>query len=178
MDRDAGTKKNRKKIKSKKEPDRFSTDTWYLLNILNALAQTKNTPDWLRSQLLRVLARIPLRKDGVRATLELIFARHPSNTSTTDEAAAAQNKGGNMTTEALKEATKLLSKIPADIDPYVWFNSLANQLWPLLDGEEGSDYVRAASEIVAFGILGQRKHGAPGNCHATHLASEDVRDRC
>ena len=105
---------------------------------------------------------MPLRPDGVRATLEFVFSVHPSSTVKIAEAAVPQKRGANITHEALELASRLLSVPPSSVTPEAWYASIAPQLLPLLDGGEGAELARAASYIIGFGILGRKASGAPG----------------
>lgn len=106
---------------------------------------------------------MPQRQDGVRATIEFVFASHPSSTMKTSEAASPQKQGANITLEALKMATGLLAVPPASVEANKWFSGIAPQLLGLLDGKEGADLVKAAAYIIGYGILGRKQYGAPGS---------------
>lgn len=105
---------------------------------------------------------LPQRSDGVRATLEFVFSVHPSSTVRISEAAAPQKQGANITMEALKMASNLLSVPPASVKPDVWFSGIAPQLLALLDGNSGPDLAKAAAYVIGFGVLGRKQLGAPG----------------
>ncbi len=108
------------------------------------------------------LTLVPLRPDGVRATLEFVFAVHPSGTVKVSEAAVPQIRGANITHEALNIASNLVSAPPASVTPDTWYSAISPQLLVLLDGGEGPELVKAASYIIGFGILGRKTSGAPG----------------
>jgi len=108
------------------------------------------------------LTLVPLRPDGVRATLEFVFSVHPSGTVKVSEAAVPQKRGANITHEALGIASNLLSAPPASVTPDAWYSAIAPQLLVLLDGGEGPELVKAASYIIGFGVLGRKASGAPG----------------
>lgn len=110
-----------------------------------------------------LLTLMPQRHDGVRATIEFVFASHPSSTVKTSEASAPQKQGANITLEALKLATGLLAVPPASVEAEKWFTGIAPQLLDLLDGKEGNDLVKAAAYIIGYGILGRKQFGAPGS---------------
>lgn len=103
---------------------------------------------------------------GVRATLEFVFAVHPSSTVTKAEAATPQRRGAFITMEALQLATKLLASPPAaprlGVTPDAWFAAVGPQLLALLDGADGDELVRVAAYVVGFGVLGRKQFGAPG----------------
>lgn len=120
-----------------------------------------HAPPWLHSKLAEKLTLIPLRPDGVRATLEFVFAVHPSSTIKLSEAAVPQKRGANITHEALEMASRLLSLPPSSATPEVWYSGIAPQLLELLDGGEGPELMKAASYIIGFGILGRKASGAP-----------------
>jgi hypothetical protein len=108
------------------------------------------------------LTLMPQRPDGVRATLEFVFATHPSGTVRTSEAADPQKQGANITLEALKMASTLLAMPPMGVTPDKWFPGIAPQLLALLDGEEGADLVKVAAYVIGYGVLGRKQFGAPG----------------
>lgn len=119
-------------------------------------------PAFLRGPLLKALILLPLRPNGVRSTLEFVFAVHPSGTVTQEESAQAQKTGGNITTEALAAATRLLSSVPLGVEPRDWFTGLRLQLLELLDGAAGEELTKVAAHVISFGILGRKAYGAPG----------------
>ncbi|PHH50727.1 hypothetical protein CFIMG_005837RA [Ceratocystis fimbriata CBS 114723] len=135
---------------------------WSLLPILNAAIQPGAVPDFLRVQLLAILTSLPLRPNGVRSTLEFVFAVHPSATVTAEESAQPQKQGANITTEALSAATRLLSSVPTEIPPFEWFAGIRPQLMELLDGTAGEELVKVAGHVISFGVLGRKAYGAPG----------------
>lgn len=111
---------------------------------------------------METLTLVPLRPDGVRATLEFVFAVHPSSTVRVSEAAVPQKRGANITHESLNVASSLLSAPPASVAPETWYSGISPQLLALLDGDEGPELMKAASYIIGFGILGRKASGAPG----------------
>ncbi|KKA30501.1 hypothetical protein TD95_002085 [Thielaviopsis punctulata] len=139
-----------------------NSTAWSLLPILNAAIQPGAVPDFLRRPLMKILILLPLRTNGVRSTLEFVFAVHPSGTVTSEESAQAQKTGGNITTEALASATKLLSSVPLGVEPLDWFTGLRAQLLELMDGEAGEELTKVAAHVISFGILGRKAYGAPG----------------
>ncbi|KAI0180693.1 hypothetical protein GGR52DRAFT_1023 [Hypoxylon sp. FL1284] len=138
------------------------TNTMALMSALSKLTQPDNAPAWLRIHLLDVLTLLPQRPDGVRATLEFVFSVHPSSILKASEAEMPQKQGANITVEALKMATNLLSVPPASVTPEQWFPGVAPQLLALLDGKDGPDLVKAAAYVIGFGVLGRKQFGAPG----------------
>ncbi|KAK4205663.1 hypothetical protein QBC40DRAFT_260560 [Triangularia verruculosa] len=141
-----------------------------LIAALNILVRPGHAPAWLRPKLMEALTLIPLRPDGVRATMEFVFAVHPSSTVKVSEAAVPQKRGANITHEALDMASKLLSVPPSSVTPETWYSGIAPQLLVLLDGHEGPELTRTASYIIGFGILGRKASGAPGTAGWKHLA--------
>ncbi|KAI1769804.1 hypothetical protein F4818DRAFT_313873 [Hypoxylon cercidicola] len=137
-------------------------NTMALMSALSKLTQPERVPGWLRVHLMDILTLLPQRPDGVRATLEFVFSVHPSGTVKSSEAGAPQKQGANITMEALKMATNLLSAPPATVPPQQWFPGIAPQLLTLLDGIEGPDLVKAAAYVIGFGVLGRKQFGAPG----------------
>ncbi|PTB66416.1 hypothetical protein BBK36DRAFT_1201057 [Trichoderma citrinoviride] len=138
------------------------TQTWILIHVLNSLIKPNVLPPWLREPLMRTLTQLPLRPDGVRATMEFVFAVHPSNTGKPPEDATSGKQGAAITHEAVAVATKLLSSVPATMSAQQWFEGIAGQLFALFDGEAGPDVAKTAAQIVGFGILGKKQFGAPG----------------
>ncbi|KAI1411006.1 hypothetical protein F5Y13DRAFT_201749 [Hypoxylon sp. FL1857] len=134
-----------------------------LMSALSKLTQPDRVPGWLRVPLMDVLTLLPQRPDGVRATLEFVFSVHPSSTVRMSEAAAPQKQGANITMEALRLASNLLSTPPATVSPDQWFPGIAPQLLALLDGKDGPDLVKAAAYVIGFGVLGRKQFGAPGS---------------
>ncbi|UKZ51461.1 hypothetical protein TrVGV298_005221 [Trichoderma virens] len=139
------------------------TQTWILIHALNALIKPNVLPPWLREPLMRTLTHLPLRSDGVRATMEFVFAVHPSNTGkAADDSGSRGKQGAAITHEAVAVATKLLSSVPALMNAQEWFDGISDQLLALFDGEAGLDVAKTAAQIVGFGILGKKQFGAPG----------------
>ncbi|OAA63072.1 hypothetical protein ISF_04948 [Cordyceps fumosorosea ARSEF 2679] len=140
-------------------------DTWTLLHALNALIKPDVVPPWLRAPLMHTLTLLPLRADGVRGTLELVFSVHPSSAgqpSGGGDPAAPQKQGASITHEAVAVATKLLSSVPAGMTAEDWFSGISGQVFALMDGAAGAELARTAAQVVGFGILGRKVHGAPG----------------
>ncbi|KAI3323688.1 hypothetical protein HD806DRAFT_543916 [Xylariaceae sp. AK1471] len=138
------------------------TGTLALMSSLNILIKPGRVPAWLRIHLMDILTLLPQRPDGVRATLEFVFSVHPSSTIRVSEAAAPQKQGANITMEALKMASTLLSVPPASVKPEAWFPGIAPQLLALLDGHDGPDLAKVAAYVIGFGVLGRKQLGAPG----------------
>ncbi|KAI0972892.1 hypothetical protein F4678DRAFT_471306 [Xylaria arbuscula] len=136
--------------------------TFALMSSVNTLIKPGRVPEWFRIHLMDILTLLPQRPDGVRATLEFVFSVHPSSTVRVSEAVAPQKQGANITMEALKMASNLLSVPPASVKPDVWFSGIAPQLLALLDGDAGLDLTKAAAYIIGFGVLGRKQLGAPG----------------
>lgn len=106
---------------------------------------------------------IPLRPDGVRASMEFVFSVHPSNASVTrEEEKTAQTKGASITADATALATRLISAVPEPVSPERWIDGISPQLLRLLDGKDGDDLSRVAAHVIASGILGKRSLGSPG----------------
>ena len=140
----------------------YRTKTLSLLASLNILIRPGHTPDWLRLKLREYLTVIPLREEGVRASLEFAFAVHPSSTVKLSEAAVPQKRGANITHEALVLASNLLSVPPSTVTPEDWYSGIAPQLFALLDGGEGPELKKVVAYVIGFGILGRKASGAPG----------------
>ncbi|ERS96579.1 hypothetical protein HMPREF1624_06786 [Sporothrix schenckii ATCC 58251] len=136
------------------------TPTVSLLPALNVLIQPGRVPDVVRVEFVSQLALLPLRSDGVRATLEFVFSVHPSNANS--NASAPQKQGAQITLEALKMATRLLASPPVRANSVDWFRGIAPQLLALLDGHDGLELAKVAAYVIGFGILGRKSFGAPG----------------
>jgi hypothetical protein len=116
---------------------------------------------------MRILTLVPLRPDGVRATLEFIFSVHPSSSLGDDKPPDDSEKdshkqGANITTEAVKVATRLFGAPPRSIKPEEWFAGIGPQLLAMLDGEQGQELIKVASHIICSGFLSKKHLGAPG----------------
>lgn len=130
--------------------------------ILNALIKPDALPKWLRDPLLQVLTLLPRRPDGVRATLEFVFAVHPSNNGPAAMPDRPHKTGAGITHQAVAVAMKLLSSVPATLTPEKWFQGIHGQIVDLMDGTGGPELAKTAAQIVGFGILGKKQFGAPG----------------
>ncbi|CAK7264763.1 hypothetical protein SEPCBS119000_001161 [Sporothrix epigloea] len=137
-----------------------------LLPALNVAIQPGRVPETVRAEFVNQLAILPLRDDGVRATLEFVFSVHPSSQQNSAAAAGApispQKQGAQITLEALKMATRLLANPPACAKAGDWFRGIAPQLLSLLDGHDGLELAKVAAYVIGFGILGRKSYGAPG----------------
>lgn len=136
--------------------------TLSLIPALNFLIQPGRVPPELRAKLMDVLTRIPLRPDGVRATVEFVFSVHPSSTVTSSDEAKPQKEGANITHEALSMAAKLIAYPPKAVSPDTWYQKVAPQLLSLLDGQDGPELMKVGAFVIGFGILGRKQSGAPG----------------
>ncbi|PKS12164.1 hypothetical protein jhhlp_001462 [Lomentospora prolificans] len=140
-----------------------SAGSWSLVQVLNGLVKPGVVAEWLRKEFVAALIRVPMRPQGVRATLEFIFSVHPSSTGITrEEEAMPQKRGANITPEALAMAAKLLSSTPPGMLDQDWIQAISPQLFTLLDGTEGPELARVSAHVIAFGILGRKRLGAPG----------------
>lgn len=136
--------------------------TLSLIPALNFLIQPGRVPPELRAKLMAVLTQIPLRPDGVRATVEFVFSVHPSSTVTASDEAKPQKEGANITHEALNMAAKLIAYPPKAVSPDTWYQKVAPQLLSLLDGQDGPELMKVGAFVIGFGILGRKQSGAPG----------------
>lgn len=124
---------------------------------------------------MSILTLVPLKPDGVRATVEFVFSVHPSNTVTSFEKATPQKQGANITQESLNMASKLISRPPSTVTAEEWFSGVAPQLLALLDGKDGPELMKVAAYVVGFGILGRKESGSPGMC--LHHADQSLETR-
>jgi hypothetical protein len=136
------------------------------MSSLNTLIKPGRVPEWLHVHFMDILTLLPQRPDGVRATLEFVFSVHPSSTVSLSEAASPQKQGANITMEALRMASTLLSVPPVSVKPEAWFPGVAPQLLTLLDGKDGPDLAKVAAYVIGFGVLGRKQFGAPGEITA------------
>ena len=77
------------------------------------------------------------------------------------EAQDQASNGPHFTIQAIMQISRLLSSVPQDMDPAIYFSTIAPQLLALIDGDD-LDLKRTASYVVGNGILGKRAFGAPG----------------
>jgi hypothetical protein len=138
-----------------------STPTSRLFPILTSYLQ-QDIPSWLRPHLSKELAMLPLRKHGVRHTVEFLSLAYLSKNSQVPEGANGSHSQIPIPLEAIAQASRLLASVPSGMEPTEWFTRLAPQLRTLLDGKEGVELSRAAAQIIAGGILNRRSTGAPG----------------
>ncbi|KAM0076782.1 hypothetical protein ACKRZS_010936 [Fusarium odoratissimum] len=140
------------------------TPVWKLLPALNTLIKPSVLPQWLRDPLVQTLTLLPLRPTGVRGTMEFVFSVHPSNVGRTPDAKAGpQKQGASITHEGVAVATKLLSSVPTSMTAEAWFDGISGQLFELIDGTAGPELAKTASQIVGYGVLGNKQYGAPGS---------------
>ncbi|EMT73136.1 hypothetical protein FOC4_g10004500 [Fusarium odoratissimum] len=138
------------------------TPVWKLLPALNTLIKPSVLPQWLRDPLVQTLTLLPLRPTGVRGTMEFVFSVHPSNVGRTPDAKAGpQKQGASITHEGVAVATKLLSSVPTSMTAEAWFEGISGQLFELIDGTAGPELAKTASQIVGYGVLGNKQYGAP-----------------
>lgn len=138
------------------------TKSLTLIPALNALITRERVPPWLHIKLVRVLARTPLKPDGVRATMEFVFSVHPESTVKREEAEAVQKHGAFIAPEALKMACNLIASPAAGVLADEWFGRIACQLFPLLDGVEGPELAKVAAYVIGSGVLSKKEHGSLG----------------
>ena len=125
---------------------------------LSAFLQSETAP-WFKARVSGYISRIPLRQEGVLQTILFVTSQFaPSLGRETQDQASS---GPHFTVQAIMHASRLLSSVPQDMDPVVYFSTIAPQLLSLLDGND-PDLKKTASYIVGSGILGKRAYGAPG----------------
>jgi hypothetical protein len=137
-----------------------STPTSRLLPILTTFL-LQSLPVWLKPQMSKELAMIPLRQRGVRHTIEFLSLSYLSKSSYIPQDASGPQSQIPIPLEAITQASRLLVLPPAGMNQDEWLRQLAPQLWTLLDGEEGVELSRAAGQVIAGGILSKRATGAP-----------------
>ncbi|KAF2706534.1 hypothetical protein K504DRAFT_437161 [Pleomassaria siparia CBS 279.74] len=138
-----------------------STPVSRLLPILTSWLQ-QELPPWLRQNLSRELALIPLRTRGIRHTIEFLSLSYLSKNSQAPKDSSASLSQVQIPLEAITHASRLLASTPSGLTPDEWISQLAPQLYDLLDGTEGKELARAAGQIICGGFLGRKTTGAPG----------------
>lgn len=131
-----------------------------LLPILTTFLQ-QPLPTWLKSLMSKQLAMMPLRRRGVRHTIEFLSLSYLSKSSQVHQDASGSQSQMPIPVEAVTHASRLLVLPPNGTYQDEWLRQLAPQLWALLDGDEGVELSRAAGQIIAGGILSKRATGAP-----------------
>jgi hypothetical protein len=100
--------------------------------------------------------------------MEFVFSVHPSNIGRIPDAdSGPQKQGASITHEGVAIATKLLSSVPTSMTPQAWFDGISGQLFELIDGAAGPELAKTASQVVGYGILGNKQYGAPGKLSNT-----------
>ncbi|KAJ6183901.1 hypothetical protein N7519_005202 [Penicillium mononematosum] len=133
------------------------TPTTVLLPTLSAFLQS-DTAQWFKSTISSQISQVPLRPGGVVQTIMFIASQF---SPTLGQEAQEQSNGPHLTVQAIMQISRLLSSVPSDVDPTVYFETIAPQLLALIDGDD-PDLRKTASYVVGNGILGKRAYGAPG----------------
>lgn len=141
---------------------------------MTVLIQPGRVQEWLRPNISRALALLPLRPQGVRHTIEFILSVHPSTAQQPGsvQSQTPESRGPSISLEALNSASRLISSPPSDMSPDDWYSAIAPQLLSLLDGEGGEEMIKVAAFIIGYGILGRKALGAPGI--ATYPSGRDI----
>ncbi|OQE00687.1 hypothetical protein PENVUL_c047G04374 [Penicillium vulpinum] len=133
------------------------TPTTVLLPTLSAFLQSDTAP-WFKSTISGQISQVPLRPGGVVQTIMFIASQFSPSLG---QEAQDQSNGPRLTVQAIMQISRLLSSVPSDIDPTVYFETIAPQLLALIDGDD-PDLRKTASYVIGNGILGKRAYGAPG----------------
>ncbi|KAJ5849670.1 hypothetical protein N7455_009526 [Penicillium solitum] len=133
------------------------TPTTVLLPTLSAFLQS-DTAQWFKSTISSQISQVPLRPGGVVQTIMFIASQFSPSLG---QEAQDQSNGPRLTVQAIMQISRLLSSVPSDFDPTVYFETIAPQLLALIDGDD-PDLRKTASYVVGNGILGKRAYGAPG----------------
>ncbi|KAJ5497450.1 hypothetical protein N7463_009437 [Penicillium fimorum] len=133
------------------------TPTTVLLPTLSSFLQSDTAP-WFKSTISSQISHIPLRPGGVVQTIMFIASQFSPSLG---QEAQDQSNGPRLTVQAIMQISRLLSSVPSDVDPTVYFETIAPQLLALIDGDD-LDLRKTASYVVGNGILGKRAYGAPG----------------
>lgn len=105
------------------------------------------SPPWFRQPVTRCLSRLPIsRPHAVQSILELFLSSSAGNGSS--------QPPGQLSTDALSKASRLLSAVPKGITPEEFFSKVCPQLLGILHSAD-SGMARAAAYIIAE-LLGQR----------------------
>lgn len=135
-----------------------STPSSVLLPTLSAFLQAE-TVAWFKSTISKQIAHVPLRPGGVLHTIMFIASQVAPTLG--QEAQTDPSIGPHFTVQGMMQISRLLSSVPQDMDPAVYFTAVAPQLLELLDGND-PDLKKTASYVIGNGILGKRAYGAPG----------------
>ncbi|CAI7633791.1 unnamed protein product [Penicillium glandicola] len=133
------------------------TPTTVLLPTMSAFLQS-DTAQWFKSTISSQISQVPLRPGGVVQTIMFIASQFSPSLGLE---AQDQSNGPRLTVQAIMQISRLLSSVPSDVDPTVYFETIAPQLLALIDGDD-LDLRKTASYVVGNGILGKRAYGAPG----------------
>ncbi|KAJ5295770.1 hypothetical protein N7508_010591 [Penicillium antarcticum] len=133
------------------------TPTTVLLPALSNFLQS-DIAQWFKSTISGLISHIPLRPGGVVQTIMFIASQFAPSLG---QEAQDQSSGPHLTVQAIMQISRLLSSVPQDVDPVVYFGKIAPQLLALIDGED-PDLRKTASYVVGNGVLGKRAYGAPG----------------
>jgi len=142
---------------------------------LSHLVKPDKERPWLKTPLLQVLTRLPIRPRGVQDAIEFILSAHARQKPLTSNrnGDADGGRGSAISHEALNYLAKLFSLPAKDMSPDEWFATIAPQLFDLLDGRGQPEMDRTAAYIIGFGILGLRQYGLPGSS-SYHLTRSDT----
>lgn len=103
---------------------------------------------------------MPLRQEGVLQTILFITSQFAPTLGR--EAQDQASNGPHFTVQSIMHVSKILSSVPQDLEPAVYFSTIAPQLLALIDGDD-PDLNKTASYVVGNGILGKRAYGTPGS---------------
>ena len=132
-----------------------------LLPILTTFLQ-QSLPTWLKPFIAQEIALVPLRKKGIRHTIEFLSISYLAKNSQVPQDASGSQSQMPIPLEAITQTSRLLVLPPTGFSQDEWLRNLAPQLLELLDGREGRELSRAAGHIIAGGILSKKTTGAPG----------------
>jgi hypothetical protein len=134
-----------------------------------------SAPQWLRSGLSHHLSLLPLRRNGVRLTIEFLASFYDMPTPAGKQSSSDTLRRLLISPEALEQATRLLTSVPSSLPEKTYFTDIAPQLLSLLDGESGPELSSAAAAIITNGILSKRNIGAPGTIGWDLLVASEIR---
>ncbi|OJJ37667.1 hypothetical protein ASPWEDRAFT_50777 [Aspergillus wentii DTO 134E9] len=129
-----------------------------LLSTLSTFLQP-DPATWFKGIISGQLSRVPLRQDGVLQTILFIASQFAPSLG--QEAQTQASNGPHFTVQAIMQISRLLSSVPQEMNPTVYFSTIAPQLLALIDGDD-IDLRKTASYVVGNGILGKRAYGATG----------------
>ncbi|KAJ5560867.1 hypothetical protein N7535_009064 [Penicillium sp. DV-2018c] len=117
-----------------------------------------DTAKWFKTAISSLLSHVPLRSGGVVQTIMFLASQFSPSLG---QEAQDKSNGPRLTVQAIMHISRLLAAVPSDMNPDVYFETIAPQLLALIDGDD-PDFQKTASYVVGNGILGKKVYGASG----------------